>query len=152
MLALPSHTPSFIVYLLIGILPATAMRDLDIMGLLGQVAMCTEDQQYVTDIIKNKLDDYDTNFGGWSSLARKTAEKYSLPDPGLYIRHPWISRNWRRHCKSIIIDSWDTKLREEADTKDVLEFINTSTLTTANPHNIYKHAGLDSNNVRKCMA
>ena len=75
MLALPSHTPSPIIYLVIGILPATARRDLDILGLLGQVAMCAEDQQYVTDITKNNLEDYDTSFGGWSSLARKTAEK-----------------------------------------------------------------------------
>ena len=34
----------------------------------------------------------------------------------------------------------------------MLEFINTTTLTTAKPHNIYKYAGLDSNNVRKCTA
>ena len=27
------------------------------------------------DIIKNNLEDYDTSFGGWSSLLRKTAEK-----------------------------------------------------------------------------
>ena len=54
----------------------------------------------VTDIIKNNLEDYDTSFGVWSSLVRKTAEKYSLPDPGLYMRHPWISHNWRRPCKS----------------------------------------------------
>ena len=57
------------------ILPATAGRDLAILGLLGQVAMWAEDQQYVTDIIKNNLEDYDTSFGGWSSLLRKTAEK-----------------------------------------------------------------------------
>ena len=143
MLALPSHTPSSIVYLMIGVLPATAMRDVDIMGLLGQVAMCTEDQQYVTDIIRNNLEDYDSSFGGWSSLVRKTAEKYSLPDPLLYMSNPWISHNWRRHCKSTIIGARDIKLRQEADSKDMLEYINTSTLTTANPHNIYKYAGLD---------
>ena len=55
MLALPLHTPSCAVYLLFGILPAAAMRDLDIIRLLGQVAMCSEDQQNVTDIIRNNL-------------------------------------------------------------------------------------------------
>ena len=64
-----------IVNVIFYILPATAGRDLAILGLLGQVAMWAEDQQYVTDIIKNNLEDYDTSFGGWSSLLRKTAEK-----------------------------------------------------------------------------
>ena len=68
------------------------------------------------------------------------------------MNNPWISRNWRRHCKSVIIEAWDKKLREEADSKDMLELINTTNLTTAKPHNIYKYAGLDSNNVRKCTA
>ena len=88
MLALPPHVPSCSIYLMIGILPAEAMRDLDIMGLLGQVEMCSEDQQYVTDIIRNNLEDYDTSFAGWSSLARITAAKYALPDPELYLQNP----------------------------------------------------------------
>ena len=69
MLGLPLHSPSCSVYLLIGTLPAEAMRDLDILGLLGQVAMCSEDQQYVSDIIRNNLEDYDESYAGWSSLA-----------------------------------------------------------------------------------
>ena len=34
----------------------------------------------------------------------------------------------------------------------MLELISTTNLTTEKPHNIYKYAGLDSNNVRKCTA
>ena len=35
------------VYLTIGILPAAAQRDLEIMGLLGQLGLCDEENQNV---------------------------------------------------------------------------------------------------------
>ena len=152
MLGLPLHSPSCSVYLLIGTLPAEAMRDLDILGLLGQVAMCSEDQQYVSDIIRNNLEDYDESFAGWSSLARKTTAKYSLPDPQSYMQYPWIPGRWRSHCKSVIVETWDNKLRQEAATKSSLYLMDTSSLSTETPHKIYQFAGLDSNNVRKSTA
>ena len=150
MLALPSHTPSCAVYLLFGILPAEAMRDLDILGLLGQVAMCSEDQQNVTAIIRSNLQDFDISFSGWSSLARKTTEKYFLPDPSQYMSHPWIPDRWRRHCKSIITDIWDEKLRQEASSKPTLHLLDIPNLSSSIPHRIYENAGLDSMNVMKC--
>ena len=82
MLAVPDNTPSCSIYLVSGLFPAEAQRDLDIMGLLGQLAICSKDLQNVTDIIHHNLVFYCSKFGGWSGLVRKTAEKYSLPDPG----------------------------------------------------------------------
>jgi hypothetical protein len=40
MLSLPDCTNTESVYLSIGVLPATAQRDIEILGLLGQLAMC----------------------------------------------------------------------------------------------------------------
>ena len=120
MLAFPPHASSCSVYLMIGVLPAEAMRDLDILGLLGQVAMCSEDQQVVTNIIRNNLEDYDLSFAGWSSLARMTSAKYSLPDPEQYMNNPWIPARWRSHCKSVIVETWDSKLRFNRSSYKVL--------------------------------
>ena len=39
MKAVPNNTPTCSIYLMFGILPAGAQRDLDIMGLLGQIAV-----------------------------------------------------------------------------------------------------------------
>ena len=44
MMALPDHTPSAAVYLMIGVMPAEAVRDLEILGLFGQVAVCSSEQ------------------------------------------------------------------------------------------------------------
>ena len=51
MMAVPDNTPSCSIYLVAGIFPAEAQRDLEILGLLGQLAVCPADLQNVTDII-----------------------------------------------------------------------------------------------------
>ena len=55
MLSMPDCVSSPLVYLTMGILPATAQRDLEILGLLGQLAMCEDDDQNVRKIINNNL-------------------------------------------------------------------------------------------------
>ena len=81
-----------------------------------------------------------------------TSAKYSLPDPKQYMENPWIPARWRSHCKSVIVEFWDNKLRLEAATKSSLNNLDTSSLSTKNPHKITTFAGLDSTNVRKSTA
>ena len=113
MLSLPVCAPSALVYLSIGVLPATAQRDLEIMGLLGQLALCDNDDQNVRSIINNNLAFFDDKFGGWSGLVRKTAAKYDLPDPMQYLLHPWRPDRWRCFCREKITTHWDRKLKDE---------------------------------------
>ena len=51
MMSMPDCVSSPMVYLTIGLLPATAQRDLEIMGLLGQLALCDQDDQNVKNIV-----------------------------------------------------------------------------------------------------
>ena len=62
MLSLPDCTSSAAVYLCIGVLPASAQRDLEILGLLGQLRLCDREAQDVRDIIENGLIFYGINF------------------------------------------------------------------------------------------
>ena len=55
MIAVPDNTPSSSIYLVLGILLAEAQRDLDILGLLGHIAVCPLDLKNVKDIISNNL-------------------------------------------------------------------------------------------------
>jgi hypothetical protein len=55
MMAVPENTPSCSIYLISDIFPAEAQKDLDILGLLVQLAVCPSDLQNVTDIIYNNL-------------------------------------------------------------------------------------------------
>ena len=51
MLPLPDCVSTPLVYLSIGVLPATAQRDLDILGLLGQLALSDNDDQNVITLL-----------------------------------------------------------------------------------------------------
>ena len=79
MMSMPDYVSSPLVYL------TTAQRDLEILGLLGQLAMCEDDYQNVRKIINNNLAFLDEKFGGWSGLVRTTAAQYGLPDPLQYM-------------------------------------------------------------------
>ena len=113
MLSLPVFAPSALVYLSVGVLPATAQRDLEILGCLGQLALSDMDDQNGRKIILHNLTFFDDNFGGWSGLARKTALQYGLPDPLQYMQHPWRADRWREHCKHRITVHWEEKLKSE---------------------------------------
>ena len=99
MLSLPIYTNTAVIYLSIGVLPAAAQRDIEILGLFGQLAMCEDDKQTVRRIIANSLTYYDLNFNGWSGLVRKTCLCYDLPDPIQIMQYPWRPDRWRQFCK-----------------------------------------------------
>ena len=149
MLAVHDNTPSCSIYLVAGVFPAEAQRDLDIMGLLGQIAACPSDLQNVTDIIHHNLLFYGDEFGGWSGLTRETAAKYSLPDPAQYMEHPWRTDRWRAYCRDTIANHWDTKLKEQAELKSSLRFLDTDLLSIMKPAKIWSMAGLDSEEAKK---
>ena len=149
MLALPDNTPSCAVYLVSGLLPAEAQRDLDIMGLLGQLAICPQDLQNVTDIIHHNLEFYTSEFGGWSGLVRKTAEKYSLPDPGQYMLSPWRPDRWRSYCRGVITEKWEDDLKQKAESLKSLSLLDIESLSLMKPAKIWSMAGLDSVEVKK---
>ena len=149
MMAVPENTPSCSIYLVSGILPAEGQRDLDILSLLGQIAVCPTDLQNVTDIIYNNLAFYGSDFGGWSGLVRQIASKYSLPDPLDYMKSPWRPDRWRSHCQERISAHWDTKLKQEAETKLSLIFLDISSLSVTKPAKIWSMAGLEATETKK---
>ena len=110
MLSLPDCTVSASVYLCIGVLPAEAQRDLEIIGLLGQLAMCDEEAQNIRAVMEHSLSFYGINFSGWSGLARRTCLFYGLPDPLLYLLNPCRADRWRDHCNKVVTSYWENKL------------------------------------------
>jgi hypothetical protein len=154
MLSMPDCVSSPLVYLTMGILPATAQRDLEIMGLLGQLALCDQGDQNVRNIINHNLAFFDDKFGGWSGLVRKTAAVYGLPDPLQYMGHPWRPDRWRSHCREVITSYWDCKLTNElrnndGEQKSSAIFVDLETVSTSTPMRIWQQAGLNSNSVKE---
>ena len=102
MMSMPDCVSSPLVYLTMGILPATAQRDLEILGLLGQLSMCDQGNQNVRDVILHNLAFFVGHFAVWSGVARRTAFEYRLPETLSYMEHPWHPDRWRTHCPTVI--------------------------------------------------
>ena len=154
MLSMPDCVSSPLVYLTMGILPATAQRDIEVLGLLGQLALCEDEDQNVRKIIANNLIFFDEKFGGWSGLARKTAAQYGLPDPLEYMVNPWRPDRWRAHCAEVITNYWDNKLKSELKNDDgtdktSADLVDTEALSTSVPMRIWQQAGLNSQAVKE---
>ena len=154
MLSMPDCMASALVYLTMGVLPATAQRDLEILGLLGQLALCDQDDQNVRKIVQHNLTFFDDKFGGWSGLVRQKAAMYGLPDPLQYMGHPWRSDRWRSQSREVIVNYWDNKLKSDLRTEDGEEksssiFVDSASLTTSTPMPIWQQAGLDSISVKE---
>ena len=154
MMSMPDGISSPLVYLTMGILPATAQRDLEIMGLMGQLALCQDDDQNVRKIVGHNLTFFDDKFGGWSGLVRKTAKLYDLPDPLLYMLNPWRPDRWRSHCREVITSYWDDKLKNQLKNDDGSEkslsiYVDLESVTTSMPMRIWQHAGLNAHSVKE---
>ena len=141
---MPDCTPSALVYLCIGILPAEAQRDLEILSLLGQLAMADQEIQNVLLFINHNLAFFDGGFAGWSGLVRRTADKYGLPDPLLYLQHPWRPDRWRSHCQTTITKQWNHQLKEETKPKTASLYVDLESLSISTPMRVWQQAGLNS--------
>ena len=148
-LCLPENTPSAAVYLTFGVLPLEAQRDLEILGLLGQISVCPSDQQVVKDVVKHNLMFYGKTFKGWGTLARITCQKYELPDPLEYMCKPWKSDRWRIYCKNVINKHWLNKLRTALAELNSVQYLDVYSLNLDTPMNVWRRAGLDSFQARK---
>ena len=150
MISLPDCTTSAAVYLNVGVLPATAQRDVEILGLLGQLAVCDGEAQNIRKIIENSLTFYGINFDGWSSLARITCLKYGLPDPLQYLEHPWRPDRSRDHCKLTVRYYWENEFLKVVQASDTLKYVDTEYASVFVPMRVWQMAGLCSTRHDTC--
>ena len=150
MLSVPDCTTSALVYFSAGVLPASAQRDVEILGLLGQLGgLCDNEAQNIRNIIEHTLSFYNMSFKVWSCLVRKTCLKYGLPDPLAYLKYPWRSDRWRDHCKKVVIDYSERELLQVVQTSDTLKYVDTEYISLAIPMRVWQMAGLNSVSVRQ---
>ena len=149
MMSLPKYTKTSLIYFSIGVLPLCAQRDLEILGVFGQLAICEDDKQTIRRVIENSLTFYDMNFNGWSGLVRKTCLRYDLPDPLEYMKNPWRPDRWRQYCKEKIVSSWEFNLKGNLDNSQQANLLQVEHLSLSKPLQIWEQAGLDSTNVMK---
>ena len=149
MQSLSPSTPTPAVYLMMAALPLAAERDIQILRLLGQLAICDRDLQSVSDILENNLGEEDIHFAGWSGLARRTTSLYGLPDPLELFQNPWDSDRWSQFSKKAVIKYWTTLLQNNAASYTSLDMLDTSRLNLSSPHPIWTAAGTNPVSVTK---
>ena len=151
MQSLPPSTATPAIYLMSGVLPAVAERDIQIMRLVGQLAICSRDLQNVSAIVEQNLSKYDVKFPGWSGVARRTAALYGLPDPLELFQQPWVSKRFGDFAKETISKYWASYLQESAQTyeENSLRLFDSSRLTLTSPHPIWLAAGSNSISVQR---
>ena len=132
-----------------GVPPVVAERDIQIMRLTGQLAICARDLQNVSAILEENLSKYGIKFSGWSGLARRTAALYGLPDPLELFQQPWTSKGFSEYAKKVIIKYWATYLQRSANSYDSLNLLDTSRLILMEPHPIWVAAGDNSISVQR---
>ena len=134
-----------------GVLPAVAERDIQIMRMVGQLAICSRDVQNVSDIVEGNLSKYDVKFPGWSGVARRTAALYGLPDPLELFQQPWVSKRFGDFAKETITKYWASYLQKSAKTyeENSLVLLDTSRLRLTTPHPIWMPAGSNSISVQR---
>ena len=138
-----------VVYLWIGVLPAAAQCDVEILGLLGQSVMCVQELQNIRTVMEHSLKFNGVNFPGWSGLVRRKCLKYGLPDPLQYLQHPWRADRWRLHCKRAVQDYWETQLNQTVKTSETLQYVDTEAASLSIPMRGWQLAGLCSVKVRQ---
>ena len=149
MLSLSENVTSPAVYLSCGVFPAEAQRDIEILGLMGQLAVCPDELQNIRTIIENNLAFYCEGFHGWSALARTVCTKYNLPDPLEYFQKSWRPDRWRKHCMKAVGNYWESQLKEAARPKDSLVHFDIESASLFRPTQPWVLASLDSLEVKK---
>ena len=137
MQSLPPSTPTPAVYLMMAALPSVAERDIQILQLVGQLAICDRDIQAVSDILQSNLAAEGLDFAGWSGLARRTAALYNLPDPLELFEKPWPSDKWSQYVTKEVTKYWTNLLHQNAASYTSLEMFDTSRLNMISPHPIW---------------
>ena len=112
------------------------------------MTLCDQEDQNVRASILHNLAFFGDEFTGWSAVVRKTTLEYGLPDPLQYLQHPWRPARWRAHCRTVVSEHWDHKLRAEAEPPSSSEYADLSSLSTTTPMRIWQQAGLCSQAVK----
>ena len=149
MMSLSDNVATPAVYLSCGVFPAEVQRDIEILGLMGQLAVCPDELQNILKIIEHNLSFYCDGFRGWRALARSVCSKYNLPDPLEYLQKPWRPDRWRKHCMQAVGNYWESQLKEAARQKDSLQYFDIESASIFKPTQTWVLAGLDSVEVKK---
>ena len=139
LLRLPVNTPECFIMLMAGVLPATALVHLRMLGLLGMIG------RLGTDGVLNRIGRSALltakNPHSWFMSIRSVTIKYGLTDPLLILQQPPTKDQWKRLCKSKVTDWWETHYCGQAAHLTSLSHFCANFSSLKVPHRIMSSAG-----------
>lgn len=130
---LPPSTPDCVVFFLSGRLPASAMIDLCMLGLLGMIARLGS-TNILNQVGRKVLLSKPCNKQSWFTRIRLICSQYLLPDPIAILDCPPVKDTWKSLCKAKVISHWEEKLRGEAFLLPSLKFFLPQFMSLKTPH------------------
>ncbi len=138
---LPQCTAIPAIYLLMGIAPLEAIHDIRTLSLfrniVGGDSKCPP-VRYVKEMISHQLAVKGINSSSWTSHVRKLLTKYQLPQASALLESPPSKQVWRHMVKTAVHDKWTQQLREDAEKKSTLQYLNLSQCRTDKLHQVWR--------------
>jgi hypothetical protein len=119
------------VYMIFGALPIEAEIHVRQLGLLGAILRSNTP---LREIALRQVAVKEVTSPSWFVHVATLLIKYELPALVDLFRQPPAKGVWKESVKKQVHFHWTTKLREEAEEKTTLQYLNISTLSTQDPH------------------
>ncbi len=132
---LPKNTATPAIYLLVGAIPAEGLLDMKILSFFNRI--CQQDKSLEHEIVGRQLAIKDSSSNSWTSVVKRSLQKYDLPDAHSLFRNPMKKNQWKNAVKNAVVKYWDEHLKKQAKTMSTLKYLNTRACSVSKPHPCY---------------
>ncbi|CAG2184470.1 unnamed protein product [Mytilus edulis] len=146
-LSLPERTASSALYILLGAEPVETILDRNMLSLFLTISR-------LDNAIEKKILQWELEIGkdfteSFINRIDKILNKYSLPNPKEILENPPSKYKWKNMLKKAINIYWSNIWKEECLIKTTIKYLTIQENPTENPHNIWKAARNNQNDIRK---
>ena len=132
-------SPPALVYFAAGSLPGTAILHLKQISLFSMI--CRLGKSSINQYARQSLLTGNMKNNSWFFQVRELLQQYGLPHPLLLLDNPPQKSVFKKKVKSVVIDFWEKKLREQAIYLPSLKYFHCQYFSLCQPHKLWSAAG-----------
>ena len=142
LLALREGTADEAVYFLMGLPPVEAELDMRILSIFGNITRLPYDHP-LKRIAHRQISLPGKE--GWFKMVIRVAAKYKI-DAVLKasLLSPWSKASWKFFFKSVVLNSWLIKMKQNAESKSSLRFMKLEHINSFSAHHLWPRGGCSS--------
>jgi hypothetical protein len=120
---------------LIGAIPIEGQLDTRILTFFNRILLQPQSLEY--DLVRRQLAIKDLQSHSWVTTVRIILAKYNLPSAYTLLQQNRRKTQWKRQVKAAVVYYWNSKLKEAAQSKKTMKYINLPACSVEYPHFIY---------------